>query len=63
MPVADCIRELFGSVGGDEVAGTFDDDGPVIGESLLPPLQFVVLEGEVGAAPDDRWPSGLACCR
>ena len=52
--MANRCRELLGSVGWDEVAGTFDDDGLVVGKGPFPPPQFVVAECEVGVAPDDQ---------
>ncbi len=36
-PVADRFRELVGCIRGDEVAGTLDDDGPMMGERPFPP--------------------------
>ena len=54
MPVADRCREPLGGIGLGEVPRAFDDDGPVIGEGLLPSLQLLAPECDVGVTPDDE---------
>ena len=45
--MANRTHKLLGSVGWDEVAGTLNDYGLVIGKGLFPPPQFAVAECEV----------------
>src|SRR3954452_15690010 len=55
-PAADRADDLVGGVLLDVVAGAFEEDGPVIGEELLPASPFACAERDVLRRPhDQRW--------